>query len=85
MIESVRAHLRMGAGLYSQMAEDLAEATAQAAEMLVEALRSGRLVYVCGNGGSAAQAQHVAGELVGRLLKERAPLPCVARRGGARF
>ncbi|MFO8014944.1 MAG: SIS domain-containing protein [Phycisphaerae bacterium] len=78
MIESIRAHLRMGSGLYAQMAEDLAEPAAQAAEMLIGALRAGHRVYVCGDGGSAGQAQHVAGELIGRFLKDRGPLPCVA-------
>ena len=35
-------------------------------------------MYVCGNGGSAADAQHIAGELAGRFRRERRPLPCVA-------
>jgi len=78
MIEAIRAHLQMGAGVYTQMADELAEPVARAAEMLIEALRAGRRVYVCGNGGSAAQAQHIAGEFVGRFLKDRGPLPCVA-------
>ena len=78
MIESIRAHLRMGSGLYAQMAEELAEPAVQAAEMLIEALRAGHRIYVCGDGGSAGQAQHIAGELIGRFLKDRRPLPCVA-------
>ncbi|MBL7141226.1 MAG: D-sedoheptulose 7-phosphate isomerase [Planctomycetes bacterium] len=78
MIEAIRAHLQMGAGVYTHMADDMAEPIARAAEMLIEALRAGRRVYVCGNGGSAAQAQHIAGELIGRFLKDRGPLPCVA-------
>jgi len=45
---------------------------------VLEALRKGRRVYLCGNGGSAADAQHIAGEFVGRFMKERDPLPCVA-------
>ncbi len=78
MIESIRAHFRMGAGLYAQMAEELAETTARAAELLIETVRAGHRIYVCGDGGSAAQAQHIAGELIGRFLKDRGPLPCVA-------
>ncbi len=78
MIEPIQAHLRMSADVCAQMADELAEATARAAEMLIEAVRGGHTVYVCGDGGSAAQAQHIAGELVGRFLKERAALPCVA-------
>jgi D-sedoheptulose 7-phosphate isomerase len=42
------------------------------------ALGSGRKVLLCGNGGSAADAQHVAAELVGRFTRERAPWPVMA-------
>ena len=49
-----------------------------AAEAMLEALRAGRSIYVMGNGGSAADAQHMAGEMVGRFLMERRPLPCLA-------
>lgn len=48
------------------------------ADKVLDALRAGKRVYLCGNGGSAADCQHIAGELVGRLMKERGPLPCVA-------
>ncbi len=48
------------------------------AETIVQAIRSGGTVYLCGNGGSAADAQHVAGELVGRFRTERRALPAVA-------
>lgn len=45
---------------------------------LVQTLRSGRKVLVAGNGGSAAEAQHFAAELVGRFKRERAPYPVMA-------
>jgi len=45
----------------------------EAAERLVETLRAGHKVLVAGNGGSAAEAQHFAAELVGRFKRERAP------------
>jgi D-sedoheptulose 7-phosphate isomerase len=61
-----------------EAASRLAEPIAQAADMLSGALRGGRRVYVFGNGGSASDAQHIAGELVGRFLLERAALPAVA-------
>ena len=48
------------------------------AEVLKEALDAGNRVYVCGNGGSAADAQHIAGELAGRFRRDRRALPCVA-------
>ena len=51
---------------------------ARAAAIIVEAIATGHLVMVCGNGGSAAEAQHLAGELVGRFRREREPWPVLA-------
>jgi len=48
------------------------------AEKMVESLRNGGTIYLCGNGGSASDAQHIAGELVGRFQRERRALPAVA-------
>lgn len=48
------------------------------ADLVVAALRSGGKVLLCGNGGSAADSQHFAAELVGRFLKERRGLAAVA-------
>src|SRR5215210_7251736 len=50
----------------------------RAAAIIAEALATGHLVMVCGNGGSAADAQHLAGELVGRFRREREPWPVLA-------
>jgi len=47
-------------------------------ELLVQSLRDGGTLYLCGNGGSAADAQHIAGEFVGRFRAERRALPAVA-------
>jgi D-sedoheptulose 7-phosphate isomerase len=51
---------------------------AQISERLTQVLETGGTIYLCGNGGSAADAQHIAAELVGRYLRERQPLPAVA-------
>lgn len=56
----------------------LSEAIARAGTMLAQALSDGRRVLSCGNGGSAADAQHFAAELIGRFEKEREALPAVA-------
>jgi D-sedoheptulose 7-phosphate isomerase len=48
------------------------------AEAIVQSLRAGGTLYLCGNGGSAADAQHIAGEFVGRFRAERKALPAVA-------
>jgi D-sedoheptulose 7-phosphate isomerase len=50
----------------------------QAADLLVEAYRAGRKAAFFGNGGSAADAQHIAAELVGDYLKRRHALPALA-------
>jgi len=50
----------------------------QAVDAMVQALGTGKLVLACGNGGSAADAQHMVGELVGRFLREREPWPAIA-------
>lgn len=68
--ESLLAHQRM-------LAQSL-PVLSDIARVLVVALRSGRKILLCGNGGSAADAQHVAGELVGRFARERAPWPAIA-------
>ena len=47
-------------------------------ELLIEALKNGAPILVCGNGGSAADAMHIAGELVGRFKHERKALPVIA-------
>jgi D-sedoheptulose 7-phosphate isomerase len=51
---------------------------AAAAELLIGTFRSGATVFVCGNGGSAADSQHIAAELSGRYLRERPALDCIA-------
>lgn len=50
----------------------------EAAEMISASLRSGGKLLIFGNGGSAADAQHIAGELVNRFLQERKALPAIA-------
>jgi D-sedoheptulose 7-phosphate isomerase len=61
-----------------EAARALAPAVAREAARVRATLASGGRVLICGNGGSAADAQHLAGELVGRFRYERAPMPAVA-------
>ena len=56
----------------------LAEALESAADQCVKTLKNGGKILLCGNGGSAADAQHIAAELTGRYKKERAGLAAVA-------
>jgi len=48
------------------------------ADRLAQCLERGGTIFLCGNGGSAADAQHVAAEFVGRFLRERRPLSAIA-------
>jgi D-sedoheptulose 7-phosphate isomerase len=50
----------------------------QAGELIIETLRAGHKVLLCGNGGSAADAQHIAAELVGRYEQHRQSWPAIA-------
>jgi D-sedoheptulose 7-phosphate isomerase len=55
-----------------------AKEVSEAVDVLLQALKNGNKVMLAGNGGSAADAQHFAGEFVGRFLKERPGLPAIA-------
>lgn len=74
----VSAQFAESAQLKLQAAQALAEPIARAGTLLAEALRGGGKVLACGNGGSAADAQHFAAELINRFEIERAPLAAVA-------
>lgn len=57
---------------------DLTPRIAEVAGIFVEAFRGGKKLLVMGNGGSAADAQHLAAEIVGRFRRERKALPAIA-------
>ncbi|MDZ7338857.1 MAG: D-sedoheptulose 7-phosphate isomerase [candidate division KSB1 bacterium] len=78
MIDKVQAQFAASAALLRQVAELQAARLAEVARVMIEAMRAGRKIMVCGNGGSAADAQHFAAEMIGRFRKERAPLPTLA-------
>lgn len=72
MTQSLNAYLARSAEALSAMIERDLEPQMQATgEAIVTALSAGKPLLICGNGGSAADAIHIAGELVGRFLKER--------------
>src|SRR6186713_2685315 len=58
--------------------EGLLKTIAISVEVIVNAFRQGNRVYFCGNGGSAADAQHLAAEFTGRFYSDREPLPAEA-------
>lgn len=73
-----RAALRESGRSMARLERHAARAVAGAAEALVAAFESGGTVYFCGNGGSAADAQHLAAELAGRFRADRPALAAVA-------
>jgi D-sedoheptulose 7-phosphate isomerase len=74
----VSAQFAESAQLKMEASQALAGPIALAGTLLAEALRGGGKVLACGNGGSAADAQHFAAELINRFEIERAPLAAVA-------
>lgn len=71
-------HFQESAELKIQAASVLVEPIAAAIELMFTALSNGNKILACGNGGSAADCQHFAAELVGRFERERLPLPAMA-------
>lgn len=60
------------------MLQNCMDDVAAMADMCKEAIERGNTIFLCGNGGSAADCQHIAAEFVGRFVKERQGLPAVA-------
>jgi D-sedoheptulose 7-phosphate isomerase len=61
----------------AQALPDLAESVRSVGALLCDTFERGGVVYTCGNGGSAADAQHLTGEFIGRYKRNRRPLPAV--------
>lgn len=78
MREIVIRELEESASIKRMMAQSLADVIVNAAQMVLKAYQAGGKVLLIGNGGSAADAQHIAAELVGRFKRERKGLPAIA-------
>ena len=76
--QRILSHFQESAELKLHAASILAEPIEQAIEIMFTALSNGNKILACGNGGSAADCQHFAAELVGRFERERLPLPALA-------
>jgi D-sedoheptulose 7-phosphate isomerase len=64
--------------LVERLEKTAAETIAEAAKIITASLKKNGCVYLCGNGGSAADCQHIAGEFIGRFRRKRKALPAVA-------
>jgi D-sedoheptulose 7-phosphate isomerase len=80
MSEKIKQIIKASIDVKQQVLEngELLDTVLKIAETIVAALRNGRRIYFCGNGGSAADAQHLAAELSGRFYKDRDALPAEA-------
>ena len=72
------ARLRELASLATAVADSLGAEIARAATLVRDTLRGGGTLFFCGNGGSAADAQHLATEYVVRYMRQRRALPAIA-------
>jgi D-sedoheptulose 7-phosphate isomerase len=78
MLDEIRSQLRAHQEVIQVIDSTLAPRISAAAEMLTTALGAGKKLLMMGNGGSAADAQHFAAEIVGRFRLERRALPAIA-------
>lgn len=79
MIESINSIIDQKILLLEQLRDSqYLQQTCEAINIMVDSLKHGKKIILAGNGGSAADAQHFAGELMGRFMKERAALPAIS-------
>lgn len=78
MLDDITTQLKSRRALFELIARDMPPLIADMAAQLVEAFRKGNKLLVMGNGGSAADAQHLAAEIVGRFKMERRALPAIS-------
>jgi D-sedoheptulose 7-phosphate isomerase len=76
--QRILAHFQESAELKLKSAAVLSQPISEAIDLMFGALSNGNKILACGNGGSAADCQHFAAELVGRFERERFPLPALA-------
>lgn len=78
-LREIESQLLQSAAIKTSMVQACTESIAAAAQAILEALEGGHKVLWCGNGGSAAQAQHLSTELVGGLRDhQRRPIPSIS-------
>src|SRR5204862_7593882 len=74
---AIRALFAASARAREVFLQENADALERAVDLVADALGAGRKLLLFGNGGSAADAQHLPAELVGRVQRERRPLPAI--------
>ena len=78
MQETIKAELKESLEVKNLVLKNLVSQIEKAARWMIETLKGGGKIFFFGNGGSAADAQHLAAELIGRYRKDRKSLPAIA-------
>lgn len=78
MTDMIKAEFKAHQKTIEASIEKLIPSVETASQMLIDTLKNGNKILLCGNGGSAADAQHIAAELTGRYKSERKGLPGIA-------
>lgn len=78
MKDIIKKHLEQGLAAKEDILKNQLAVIEEIAQVMSEAVNKKKKIIIFGNGGSAADAQHMAAELVGRYKKERRPIPAIA-------
>lgn len=78
MLDTVKKEFQLHLETINKVIGTMEDDLVEASQIVVDALKNGNKVLLCGNGGSAADAQHIAAELTGRYKTERRGLPGIA-------
>jgi len=78
MINDIKNQLQAHHSVIARIQQDMPQQIADVVELMINCFRNGKKLLVMGNGGSAADSQHFAAEIVGRFKLERAALPAIA-------
>lgn len=76
-LESLRAQVDEGKKIREEFFARESENVVRVARMMGDCINGGGKLLLCGNGGSAADAVHFSGEMIGRMMRERRPLPAI--------
>jgi len=77
-LQNSRAQLDESARIKEMIRGRYSETILKTVDFMIACYKNGGKLLICGNGGSAADSQHFAAEMVGRLVKDRDPLPAIA-------
>lgn len=78
MKEDIKNMFKEGIALNKKIINDYSDKIEEAVNLILSALKNNKKILLCGNGGSATQASHIAAEFIARFKKERKALPAIA-------